>query len=208
MRNEVILIGYSGHAYVAFDIFESKGKTVIGYCEKDEKKLNPYGLKFFGYERDGKTLIQLKQYEYFIAIGDNALRKNIFTFLTMEGLRAASNALHRSSTISGSAQLGKGVMVSAHSVINAQAVIGDAVICNTGCVIEHECIIGSYSHIAPSATLCGNVTVGDGSFIGANSVVKEGVKIGSNVIVGAGSVIIKDVADNSKIVGSPQRQLK
>jgi len=200
----IALIGYSGHAFVAFEIFFSQGMTVSAYTEKEEKALNPYSLKWLGDENDERVVELLKSYSYFVSIGDNAIRQKVSLHLIKE-LGLPENALHKTAIISRSMDAGSGNLFAPRVVINPLVKIGNGVICNTGCIIEHECIIGDYAHIAPGAVLCGNVKIGEGTFVGANSVIKQGVTIGKNVIIGAGSVIIKDIEDNKKVVGNPQR---
>ena len=202
----IALIGYSGHAYVVFEIFFSQGQIVSAYTDVEEKKNNPYALKWLGNESDSDVIEKLKAYSYFVGIGDNQLRSKISTKLISE-IGNPENALHKSAIISRSINTGSGNMFAAGVIINSQVKIGNGIICNTGCIIEHECVIDDYAHIAPGATVCGNVTIGKGSFVGANSVIKEGVTVGQNVIIGAGSVIIRDVADNQKVVGNPHRIL-
>jgi sugar O-acyltransferase (sialic acid O-acetyltransferase NeuD family) len=204
-NKNIALIGYSGHSFVVLEIFRAMGKTVEAYFDVSEKMLNPYDLKYAGDENDPKALEILNNYDLFISIGDNKTRESIFNKLGPA--KEFVNAIHPSSIISGSAKLGKGVMVSAGVIINARVIIGNNVICNTGSIIEHECSIANYVHIAPGAVLCGNVSVEEGAFIGANAVVKEGVRIGKNAIIGAGTVITKDVQAGKKAVGNPQRYL-
>lgn len=205
MKN-IALIGYSGHAYVAFEIFFSQGQTVSAYTDLEEKQKNPYSLKWLGDDNQTTVIEKLKSYSYFVSIGDNSLRQKVSVNL-IKNLGQPENALHKSAIISRSMNAGYGNMFAPRVVINPQVQIGNGVICNTGCIIEHECNIGDYAHIAPGTILCGNVTVGEGTFIGAGAVVKPGITIGKNVIIGAGSVILKDIEDNKKIVGNPQRML-
>lgn len=208
MNEALLIIGYSGHAYVAVDIFHAMGRAVAGYCESEEKTLNPFQLRFHGSELSKEGLEMLRTHSYFIAIGSNTIRKKVYHKLQEKGLHPASNAMHPSAIISNTAQLGQGIMVGSNVSINALATIGDGVICNTGCIIEHECQIGNFAHIAPGAILAGNVTVGAGTFVGANSVVKQGIAIGENVVIGAGSVIIRDIPDGATVVGNPGRIIK
>ncbi|HEY0031072.1 MAG TPA: acetyltransferase [Bacteroidia bacterium] len=203
MKN-IALIGYSGHAYVAFEIFFSQGLTVSAYAEKEEKKLNPYSLKWLGDEQDEKVLEALRQYTYFVSIGNNDLRRKVSGAL-IPLLGTPENALHKTAIISRSMNAGTGNMFGPGVIINPLVKIGNGVICNTGSIIEHECVIDDYAHIAPNAVLCGNVSVGEGSFVGAGSVVREGIKIGKNVMIGAGTVVVKDIPDGQRIFGNPQR---
>lgn len=203
-KEAIILIGYSGHAYVVVDIFHSMGKDVWAYCDAVEKINNPYNLEFLGKELVPKNIEILKRYPYFVAVGNNQIRKRIYENLSQE-IGTPINAIHANAVVSSSVKLGNGVMICPNSVINTFAKIGDGVICNTACIIEHECTIGDYAHIAPGSTLAGNVTIGAYSFIGANSVVKQGVKIGKDVTVGAGCVVIKDIPDGVTVVGNPAK---
>jgi len=202
----IAIIGYSGHGFVAIDIFLSAGKRVKAYCDNVEKKLNPYGLNYLGKETDPAVIEELRLFNYFIAIGDNRIRQKIYKNL-LPVIGKPINAIHSSAIISSSVMLQDGIMVAANATINPHAQIGKAVVCNTGTVIEHECIVGDFVHIAPAAVLCGNVTIGENSFIGANTVIKQGIIIGKNVTIGAGSVIIDNIPDNVMVVGNPHRIL-
>lgn len=205
MNKDLIIIGYSGHAYVAIDIALALSFNIIGYVDTNEKKLNPYNLKYLGTD---EILLQ-NQYsdtELFIAIGDNHIRSKIFQKLK-EKYPFASLFHHRSVQASLS-KIGEGTMIASSAVINPLVDIGNACIINTGAIIEHECKVGHYTHVGPGAVLAGNVTIGESTFVGANSVTKQGVTIGSNVTIGAGAVVINDVPHNSVVVGNPARILK
>lgn len=200
----IVLIGYSGHAYVAFEIFFSQGQIVSSYTDITEKKNNPYALKWLGDENDKEVIEKLKNYTYFVGIGDNKIRSGVSEKLITE-IGEPLNALHKTAIISRSIVSGFGNMFAAGVIINPQVKIGNGVICNTGSIIEHECIIDDYAHIAPGATLCGNVKVGRCSLVGANSVVLPGVTIGDYVTIGAGSVVVKNVPDYMIIKGNPAK---
>ena len=204
----MILIGYSGHSYVVHGIFDALGKKVTGYFDNEEKSTNPYQLKYLGKETSQEAFAVLKNDEFFIAIGDNAIRQKIYENFAAQGCMPV-NAVHPSASIDPRSILARhGIMISSHVSVNALSKIGNAVICNTGCIIEHECELGDFVHIGPGTVLCGNVTVGKGTFVGANSVVRQGVQIGKNCVIGAGAVVIKDVPDNTTVIGNPSRNLE
>lgn len=201
----MILIGYSGHAFVVCGILQSAGQKVTGYCDSEEKENNPFNLVYHGTETADKGLLVLQNNDFFIAIGDNQIRRKIYGELCANNLLAI-NAIHVSAIIDSSANIAvNAVMIAAQVTINPLAMVDTGAICNTGCIIEHECYVGKFAHIGPGAVLCGNVTVGDGSFVGANAVIKQGLSIGKNAIIGAGAVVIKDVPDSVTVYGVPAR---
>lgn len=201
----IILIGYAGHAFVAADIFLRNGVELLGYCDHEEKELNPYNLPYLGSEDSEGARALLDEHYWFVSIGDNRIRSRVYEKLETHTRGFGTNAIHPTAVIASSVEMEEGVMVAAGAVLNPLARIGFGVICNTGCIIEHECIIGDFAHIAPGAVLAGNVTVGDGAFVGANAVVKQGVQIGRDAVVGAGAVVLRDVPAGQTVVGNPAR---
>jgi len=207
INNDCILIGFSGHALVVYDILKSRNIEITGYCEKESKsRKSNFNLQYLGKEEDNIDL--LKKKSYFVSVGDNSLRKSISSYIISKISNKPINAVHCNSFVSPHSELGNGVMVGSYTSINSNVKVCDGVVCNTGSIIEHECIIEEYSHIAPGAVLCGNVTVGSNTFIGARSVIKQGVTIGDNVTIGAGTVVISNVSSNLTVVGNPGRLIK
>lgn len=207
---KLVVVGYSGHAYVCMDIAIENDFNIIGYCDKEEKEHNPYGLEFLGREMEEQARDVIQANEYFIGIGHNVLRCYIMDEIAQTNRgKLPVTLFSKTSSISPKAIISEvGVLVASNVVVNALAKIGDGVILNSGCIVEHECEIGEYAHIAPGAVLAGNVKVGRLSFIGANSVVKQGVTIGKNVTVGAGAVVLENVPDNAVAVGNPAKIIK
>ncbi len=201
----MILIGYSGHAFVVYGIVLATGNKVTGYCDVIEKEYNPFKLTYYGTELSEIALAAIRLEGCFIAIGDNLLRNQIYNNLRQQNLSVAS-VIHPTSVIDSSVIIAaECVMIAANVTINPLATIGKGAICNTGCIIEHECVVGDFAHIGPGAVLCGNVKIGSGTFIGANAVIKQGINVGKNAMVGAGAVVVKDVADNTTVVGVPAK---
>lgn len=203
----IILIGYAGHAFVAADIFLENGVELLGYCDHEEKELNPYNLPYLGSEDSEAARALLDEHYWFVSIGDNRIRSRVYEKMETHTRGFGTNAIHPTAVIAPSVEMEEGVLVAAGAVLNPLARIGFGVICNTSCIIEHECVIGDFAHIAPGAVLAGNVTVGKGAFVGANAVVKQGVQIGTKSTIGAGTVVLKDVPEETILVGNPGRRL-
>lgn len=200
---DIIIIGYSGHALVVIDLFLQSGRTIVGYCDKEEKSDNPYYLPYLGSENSQKARVALRDAEYFVAIGNNSIRK-----LLQESLPGtAAICLDVSARLGIGAEYSSGCLIGVNTVVNPFAKIGRGAIINTAAVVEHECVIGDFAHIAPGAVLAGNVTVGEGAFVGAGAVVKQGVSIGDWAVIGAGAVVIRNVPAGATVVGNPAREL-
>ena len=203
---EIILVGYSGHAFVLAETALENGYNIVGYSEHKILDIDPFRLKYLGSERDDDFVGWKEEFAFIIGIGDNNVRQQIAKLI--EGKSGSvETIIHKTACISNSAKLGKGCFVNKNVSVNALAIIGADVILNTGCIIEHECVIEDAAHIAPGAVLAGNVRVGERTFIGANAVVKQGVVIGKDVFIGAGTVVLNNISDGSKIVGNPGRQI-
>lgn len=206
LDKKVILIGYSGHAYVVADIAIENQYDIIGYTEKSRAQNNPFNLNYAGYEKELGFFENKKEIGFIIGIGDNFIRERIYNLITSKNL-VVTTLISNTASISHTARIASGTFINRNVTINALAKIGQNVILNTACIIEHECEISDSVHIAPGAVLAGNVFVGERTFIGANSVIKQGVKIGKDVVVGAGTVVLSDIPDGKKIVGNPNRYI-
>lgn len=207
-KNEVVLMGYSGHGYV---IAEAAVRARLGlvkyYADKNEVSNNPFELIYLGNDRSDDFRGWDRGLCFILGVGDNATREKIALHI-LKMNETILTVIHPQSYISNNVSIGKGVFIAPNVSLNPLASIGNFSILNTACVIEHECTLGTSVHIAPGAVLAGNVTVGNRSFIGANSVIKQGVTIGEDVIIGAGSVVISDISDGGKFVGNPVKQIK
>jgi len=204
MNKQNYVIGYSGHAYVVVDVLLSNGISLSGYCEKEEKKINPYRLEYLGDESNLEVMEKLACGNIYLGIGQYSIREKLYKKFSLANI-SMPYAVHVSSIVSKYSHISDATLIMPGVIVNSQAFIGCGVICNSASIIEHECTIGDFCHIAPGAVLAGGVTIDSNTFIGANAVIREGIKIGKNVIVGAGSVIVKDISDNNKVVGNPQK---
>ena len=148
-----------------------------------------------------------KEYCYFIAIGDNHIRKNVFNTLVNKGLKII-NIIDSTALISKTASIGIGCYVGKYAIINAAASVRDNVIVNNRSLIEHECIVSSHVHISTNSVINGGVIVDECAFVGSCSVVNELKHIGKNSVVGSGSVVITDVDESSLYAGVPAKLKK
>jgi sugar O-acyltransferase (sialic acid O-acetyltransferase NeuD family) len=201
---KIILIGYSGHAFVVAETALENSFDVIGYSDKDRSDLDPYNLPYLGFEKNDDFIGWQNEVSFVLGIGENTLRQNIGHLIESKG-KTIETIIHKTANISKSAVIGNGSFINKNVAVNALVIVGKNVILNTGCIIEHECVLGDATHIAPGAVLAGNVSIGERTFVGANAVIKQGIFVGKDVVIGAGTVVITNIPNGKKVVGNPGR---
>ncbi len=204
--NQLIVLGYSGHAFVVIEVAQSMGIETIGYLDFKQSYNNPYKLLYLGKEVEFNNQEIIQNTIFFPAVGNNEIRKKMLGLLR-ENSWKETKLLDKSAQISNTAQIGQSTLVCPRVVINSQANIGEGCIINTGAIIEHEVKIGNYSHIAPGAILLGSCHIGDYCQIGAGAIIKQGVRISDNTIVGAGAVVLNNISEGQTWIGNPAKQL-
>jgi sugar O-acyltransferase (sialic acid O-acetyltransferase NeuD family) len=195
MNKKIAILGAGGHGKVVGEIAALNDCQVIDFFDDAPNILNKnFPFPIIGNSQDLKK--NFKYYElFFVAIGDNIIRKEKMLWLSKIGLNFA-NLIHPKSIISKNVSLGKGISVMANAVINTGSSISDGAIINTSAVIDHDCIIHEFAHISPNCALSGGVNVGELTHVGTGTSVHPLVKIGKNVKIGIGNKIFKNLGDN------------
>ncbi len=200
-NKKLIIIGAGGHGRVCAEAASLSGYSEIAFL--DDRKVE--GLPVIG------TLNDIEKYTgeycFFVAIGDNSLRKKILKNVKELGGELAS-IIHPFSSVSKSAEIGEGTVIMAGAVVQANAKIGDGVIINTCSSVDHDCVVGNWTHVAVGARLAGSVNAGKSVFLGAGCVILNNLSVTDNCIVGAGSAVICNIDDVGTYVGVPARRIK
>ncbi len=115
--------------------------------------------------------------------------------------------VHPAATISTTAALGAGTVVSAGVIVQSDARIGRFCLLNTACSIDHDNRVADFVSIAPGAHTAGHVTIEEGAFIGLGAVIINGVTVGTGATLGAGAVVTRNVPAGATVVGNPARVL-
>lgn len=113
------------------------------------------------------------------------------------------NIIHKSSTISSTVQLSRGVHINSLVSIAAFSKIGNFVSINRNSSVGHHTKINDFVTINPGANIAGFVEIGRKSLIGMGVNVLDGISIGENTIIGAGSVVTKNIPDGVIAYGNP-----
>ena len=194
--NNLIIIGAGGH-----------GKSVEWVAKTTKKWKNIYFLddkvsnnQVIGMFADR---IKFKNHDFFIGVGDNKLRKELYLLLKKEGYTLPS-IISPSSDIT-TAKVGNGSIIMNRCFINVETIIGEGVIVNNQVLIEHDCLISSFVHLSPSVNIAGSTNIGESSWIGIGTNIIQNINITSNVILGAGSTVTDSIQKPGTYVGAPAR---
>lgn len=203
--NKLIIVGAGGHGKVALEIAALMGLwTEINFVD-DNKSGVVLNHSIIG-NMDDIEKYKLT-HDFFVAIGNNHIRKEIQTDLNNRGF-SITTLVHPKSVISNFSTLGEGTIVMAGSIINPDVNIGRGCIINTNSSIDHDCKIGDFVHISPGVSIGGTSKIGDRSWICIGSTIINDINISSNIIVGAKSCVIRDLKENGTYVGSPAILIK
>lgn len=202
----ILIVGGSAGAKIATNIFKKTHPYHILYyveCFADEIQINRL------YSKVEKSLDYIKKnnVEYFIATGDNSLRKKHYELIKDYTKKEPINCIHPSAVVEAK-RLGHGNLVCPNAVVHVDASIGNCTIINTGSVVEHDCWVDNFTQISPNATLCGYVHIGENCFISAGCTVIPKIVVGDNSIVAAGSVVTEDVPPSVMVAGVPAKVKK
>lgn len=192
----VIILGAGEQGRVVKNILESSGYSKIKFLDDRLENDNIIGPLRYA------DKLPVSQYEFFVAIGNNALRKVWFLKLKNQK-KFCINAIHPKAYLEKSVKLGTNIMIGAFAYINIATKIGDNVIINTGCIIEHDNLIKSHSQFGPGVITAGRVCIGEETFIGMGSMIIDHRNISEKVVLGAGSVVIRDITESGLYVGVP-----
>ena len=205
MKNKLLIIGASGHGKVVADIAIKMNKwQSITFLDDDESIKTSMGLEVIGKTADAFTYKE--EADFFVAIGNNAVRERAQEKLIEEGLNVV-NLIHPSAVIGTDVEIGIGAAVMAGVVINSSSRIGKGCIINTSSSLDHDNVIEDYVHISPGVRIAGSVGIGKGTWLGIGSVVSNNVNICSGCKVGAGAVVVKDITEPGTYVGVPVRRV-
>jgi UDP-perosamine 4-acetyltransferase len=206
-----LIIGAGGHSRVVISILRElnvcqiEGILDLSEIESSELIL---GVPVLGSVALLDKLNSSKKLDYYLAIGDNLIRRYWYEKLSRQNC-SLPNLISPHAIVDASAILGDANMICSRAFIGPGAVIQSNNLFNTGSIIEHEVIVGSHCHFAPASSMAGRVVVGDECFIGAGATILPKVRIVDRVMVGGGALINRDLQiSGSTYVGVPGKLLE
>ena len=162
--------------------------NVIGFADDDPAKAEG---NFEGYPMLGSCEKASKDHpgaSVFVAIGDNAIRADIYRRLRGHDFPAF---IDPSAQVSPTTEFRHGTYIAAEAVVSVGTDIGKFVIINCRAGIGHDSIVGDFANICPGVTLSGHTRVGKSVYMGANSCTAQGVCVADGTVVACGQAVLK-----------------
>ena len=203
MKKSLFVFGGNAGANIVFEIGKKSYKQIF-YTNTYANNIEEAYIKEYEYAVDS---IKNKNSDYFVATGDNLMRKEISESLIKLTKKNPTNIISESSIIH-TKKIGFGNLITSGAVINIDTDIGNGTIINSNSTVEHGSIIQNYSQLAPGVTLGGRVSIGENTFVGLNSTVLTDISICKNVLIGAHSLVIENISVEGTYVGSPCKKIK
>ena len=198
---KIVIIGAGTSAITTADILiHDLNFKLVGFVgtTKENEKLG--GQKIYGdipFLGDRSLLKKLKDdavVGFVAAIGDNYIREEAF----YEGIGIGIipiNAISPYAVIEPSAQIGKGVIISAGCIVSHGVTIGNNTYLDSGVIVDIYTGIGENCHLNPGCIIGGQSEIGRNVTIGSRATIAHNVKIGKNHNIMAGKVVNKDIDD-------------
>ncbi|MCP4547814.1 MAG: acetyltransferase [bacterium] len=200
----IIIIGASGHGRVALDIVRTMGREAAGFVDlSHEPGGSINGTPVLAREPEDCADLRSGAADWFVAIGNNKIRRRLTKRCEDLSGRKAVNLIHPSAVISERIIMGSGVFIAAGTVVGTDSVLGDGVIVNTGATVDHDNRLESWAQVCPGCHLAGNVTLEESSFLGTAVAVTPGKIVGQGAQLAAGSVVRRDIPELSLYTGNP-----
>lgn len=200
---DVLIFGAGGHAAVIASMLPQCAISFV---------TNAPSIKDMPYPTlsESQVFDQINAYrhhDFYIGIGDNDVRKRIFSRLVALGHPPAT-CIASNAFIAANAVIGPGTVICPGSAVMANARVGANVIVNTLSSVDHDCVVGDHSQITPGVHFGGGAKLGSDCFIGIGAALLPGVVVGDNVTIMAGSIVTANIPDNVMIGGQPARIVK
>lgn len=142
----------------------------------------------------------------YVAVGYKSMRARAATYdrVKARGYELI-NIVSSASYVANDVMLGDNNFVMPGVVIEAGVAVGSNNVVWSNTTICHDTCVGNHNFIAANTTVGGGVKIGNGNFFGFSTVIKENLKIGDSSLVGAGSLVIGNIANLTKVIGTPAK---
>jgi sugar O-acyltransferase (sialic acid O-acetyltransferase NeuD family) len=199
MKKQIVIIGAGGQGRVVADIARCMGYAQILFLDD--------GNAACAVGKTADYTKYLESAEFFVAIGNAAIRRKIQNMLE-ESVADIATLIHPHAVLAEGVVVGCGTAIMAGAVINPGAVIGKGAIINTSASVDHDSRIDDYAHITVGVRICGTVHIAENTWVGAGATVIQNLSVCADCMIGAGAVVVRSITEPGTYLGVPARKVK
>jgi sugar O-acyltransferase (sialic acid O-acetyltransferase NeuD family) len=206
MNKPIIILGAGSIGKSAMEAFLSNEVLVYGFLDDDSslqgKEIGE--VEVMGNLEDQTYLSIIgNECDAFVAMEEIEVRRNLVQMLIDERKVMPVNAIHNTTNLASSAQIGHGNYIGAGVIIGSNSELKSHLIINPGAIINHDVELGNYVQIGAGSVINSGVHIEDEVFVGSGVTIVAGIKVGGGARIGAGSVVIKNVDEGQTVFGNP-----
>ena len=206
----MVILGAGALGKSALEIFKGNDVIVFGFLD-DSKALENQeidNVPVLGKLYEESIIGEIgKSAEAFIAIDENTVRKKLTKNLKKDREAVPVNAIHYTSLIPESVELGFGNLIDAGVILGADSKIGSNCLIKAGARIDVGAQLGDFVQVGVGSNINAEVTVEDEVFIGSGVTIVASAVIGKGARIGAGSVVVENVEAGSTVFGNPAKSI-
>jgi sugar O-acyltransferase (sialic acid O-acetyltransferase NeuD family) len=211
MENPVIIFGANYVGRAAKEIFESNHVAIYGFLDDDQKthgtELDDVAI-LGSTDDDGFLKLIGKKCEAFVAVDNNALRKNLVEMIQETRHKQPVNAIHANASISAKAALGHGNLIDSGAILSPGSGVGNHCLIHAQAFLGVASRLGDFVQVGAGSVINPGATIDDEVFIGSGVTIVAGVHVGKGARIGAGSVVIADIKAGETVFGNPAQPVK
>lgn len=151
---------------------------------------------------------QPKDDELFVCtLPDPKIKREYTSLLESRGAEFTT-LIHKLSTVSSRAVIGRGCIIGCFCGIAVDVRIGNHTSLNSHIGIGHDSILGDYCHLNAFTLVGGFSHLADGVTVHPHASILPRKRIGEGAVIGVGSVVIRSVKRLTTVFGNPAKIIK
>lgn len=187
MIKKLLIIGVGGHGRCCLDIArETEEYNEIYFLDDNGVGTTVNGAEIIG---NIESICEYpKEYDVFVAVGNNTLRKELICRVESLGHNVIS-LISQKSIVSKYATIECGSVIFPGAVVEANAVIGKGCIVTSNATVNHDAIMEEFSLVNSNTVVRPNAIIGNLAKIGSQCVITFGKKVESGSVVPDGKIV-------------------
>lgn len=204
----VVIIGGAAGSQIAQEIYQLNGVHVVAFMnnfvkkEMQEERLKSPVLGDY-HKDENLALLRRKHISYFVATGNNRIRKEIVEDLMDLIGKHPINAIHPWAKVSPTAEIGWGNLIVPMAYVRNGCKVGNCTILNAGARLGQDVILEDYVQIAPGVDIGGYSIVKEQAMVGIGACTDTRITIGEGALVAGGAFVKEDVEPWTLVAGVP-----